>query len=59
MKNFYRGWHIYYQPSAPVTGRYSAEQHGVSMCANDVNMLYKMIDAKIYDREQQLKKIDK
>ena len=44
---YYSGYQITYNPSAPVTGKWRAVRHGVSLCANDKPMLQRMIDAKI------------
>jgi len=46
----YRGWSISEIPSNPVTGRWVAQQNGVSMCANTRGMLESMIDKKTVER---------
>ena len=44
---YYAGWKIYDNgPHAPVTGRFSAERFGVTMCANTQELLIRMIDLK-------------
>lgn len=39
----FRGWKIYCNPSAPITGRYQAIRYGVSMCAGNKEALINMI----------------
>ena len=53
--NYYRGWDISYVGGRPVTGRWVAKQHGVSMCANTEEMLQSMIDRKILDQIEEKK----
>lgn len=43
----YRGWRVVHHPSAPVTGRWQATRAGVSMRANDLEALRRMIDARL------------
>lgn len=47
---WYRGWTIKYWP---VGGQHwRAEQAGVGMCANSPEALKRMIDLRIYERQQ-------
>ncbi len=46
----YHGWRVYYDYSAPVTGRWSATQNGVSVCSSTQDGLKKLIDLKNSDR---------
>ena len=41
----YRGWKIYYYPTG--SQHWKAEQYGVGMCANSVDLLKRMIDRRI------------
>lgn len=46
VRRVYRGWWIYFNPHAPVTGRWSAVRFGVSMCAGTEEGLIHMIDTR-------------
>lgn len=49
----YAGWKIYDNgPYAPVTGRFSAERFGVTMCANTQELLIRMIETRIKDERR-------
>ena len=52
----YNGHKLTYNPSAPVTGKWRAVRHGVSMCANDKPMLMRMIDIKIAQAREDRRK---
>jgi hypothetical protein len=49
MAGVYRGWDIYYSPTAPVTGKYRAVSFGVSMCAGSRVAIERMIDQRLID----------
>ena len=53
--NNYRGWNIGYAPSAPITGRWRASQHGVSVNAHTEEALKRVIDLHIEDRAAYIK----
>jgi hypothetical protein len=42
----HNGWHIRHSSHAPVTGRWQAVRHGVSMCAGTSAALLNMIDQR-------------
>lgn len=46
----YRGWYVYYQPGAPVTGRWAAVRYGVSICAGTEEAIIHMIDTRPDDQ---------
>jgi len=47
----YRGWEIYQDFSAPITGRWKAIQFGVRMGASTEEAVKRMVDNKIAERE--------
>jgi len=47
--SFYYGWKIIYRPSNPVTGRFMAVKHGITMCADSQATLIDMIDRRRKD----------
>jgi len=49
MIRHYLGWRVYYDPSAPITGRYWAVQHGVTICTNTESGLIEMIKIKHWE----------
>jgi hypothetical protein len=50
--NYYRGWLLLYSPSRPITGRWVAKRHGVSLCARTEKELKEMIDLREYDARE-------
>ena len=52
----YSGYQITYNPSAPITGKWRAVRHGVSLCANDKPMLMRMIATKIMHAREERQK---
>lgn len=47
MQSMYRGWKITYNINRPVTGKYVAERHGVTVCATTRVAIERMVDARI------------
>lgn len=45
----YRGWRISVNPNRPVTGTHVAERFGVTMCADNMELLRRMIDHRLRD----------
>lgn len=48
----YKGWYIDYRSNNPVTGKFTATQYGVEMCAGTQEALIKMIDVKYYEQRK-------
>jgi hypothetical protein len=47
----YRGWGCGFDPERPVTGRWQAIRHGVSICAGTREALERMIDFKVAEAQ--------
>ena len=47
----YRGWHVTYDGTRPVTGTWRAERFGVGMCNNFMHGLLRMIDYKVTEKQ--------
>lgn len=47
--NTYRGWHLSYSDSRPVTGKYVAQSYGVELSAGSLEALCRMVDQRIRD----------
>lgn len=56
--NVHRGWHITAdRRSSPATGLWKASRHGVGMCAASYEDLVKMIDRRVHDEQEFVKRI--
>jgi len=52
MIRHYNGWKVHKNPNAPITGRWSAVWHGVSMCHNTHEGLIRMIDIRTHESRE-------
>lgn len=57
MVTTYRGWRIFYDGSAPVTGRWRATRFGVGMCAGSEALLRRMIDQRVENDAPGLRRV--
>jgi hypothetical protein len=49
--NVHRGWHVFVDRAAPLSGRFKANRHGVGMCAGSPAALIRMIDRRVYEEQ--------
>jgi len=52
--NTFKGWEVVYNGFAPITGRYKARRHGVTMCAGTRAGLESMITKRNQDERERL-----
>lgn len=50
--NVHRGWHVFVDRAAPLSGRFKANRHGVGMCAGSPAALIRMIDRRVHDEQE-------
>jgi len=49
----YKGFKVWKDRWAPVTGRFAASRHGVGMCHGNWAGLERMIDTKVYEESEE------